>query len=287
MIKYLNGIKETVDFDEMPTFLLYDNIEDEEYPSHWHAPLEIVMPLTNDYTISCEGIPYTLKEEELIIISPGVVHKCHASSGRRLIFQAALSKFANFSDFGSKFGNLKPSIVVSRDSNSEIHAECVSIMHDIMNEYFSEDVAREYAIASDVLRLLCLIFRTSSFQPKAASNASKQHLNVEIFDQIRDYTLAHCTENITLDEIAERSGFSKYYFTRAFKDYSGTSYYKFLNICRINYSTELLIDPEISITEVAINSGFNTISSFIRMFKQIKGCTPTDYRKMHEMLQYD
>ena len=283
MIKYLNGKKETVEFDNLPTFLLYDNIDIEEYPDHWHAPMEIIMPLENGYTISCDRSVYDLNVNDILLIPPGVVHKCHASPGRRLIFQAALSKFAILSDFNKKFSNSFPAMLITADTFPEIHDRCVGLMLNIMDEYFSDDVAKEYAIASDVLKLMELALRATDNQAKAASaNTTKHQMNVEIFDQIRDFTLKHCTENLSLDEISERSGFSKFYFSRAFKNYSGISYYRFLNICRINYSAELLIDPEISITEVAISSGFNSISSFIRMFKQIKGCTPTDYRKMHE-----
>ncbi|MBS7303966.1 MAG: helix-turn-helix transcriptional regulator [Lachnospiraceae bacterium] len=44
---------------------------------------------------------------------------------------------------------------------------------------------------------------------------------------------------------------------------------------------KLLINLDNSITDVALNSGFSSMSSFIRMFKQIKGCTPTEFRSMY------
>lgn len=286
MIKHLTGMKETVDFDELPTFLLHDNTDLEEYPSHWHTPVEIIMPLVNSYTISCEGKPYLLEENDLLIVAPGVVHKCHASEGRRLIFQADLSKFS-IDDFNTKFNNIGSIMLISKDSHPEILDEASSLMLDIMDEYLSNNISKECAIASDLLKLLCISFRAFNTSTNNSHGTTKHQINMEIFDKIRDFTIEHCKENLTLDEVAKHSGFSKYYFSRSFKEYSGTSYYKFLNICRINHSTELLIDPELSITEVAIESGFNSISSFIRMFKQIKGCTPTDYRKMHEMVTYE
>lgn len=283
MIKYLEGKKETVAFDKLPTFMLYDNVDLEEYPYHWHAPIEIIMPLENNYTVSCDGKVYDLDVNDVLIIFPGVVHKCHACPGRRIIFQAAISKFAILNDFNTKFNHDMAAMLISKDSHADIHSQCVSIMLNIMDEYFSKDIAKEYAIASDLLKILELILRFSVNQTKVSSdNLSKHHSNIEIFDQIREFTMKHCTENLTLDEIAAKSGFSKFYFSRAFKDYTGISYYRYLNVCRINYSAELLIDPDISITEVAISSGFNSISSFIRMFKQIKGCTPSEYRKMKE-----
>ena len=58
--------------------------------------------------------------------------------------------------------------------------------------------------------------------------------------------------------------------------------YKYLNKKRIEYAEKLLVDPELSITEVALQSGFSSLSAFIRMFKLIKDCTPTEFRNLYE-----
>ncbi len=78
------------------------------------------------------------------------------------------------------------------------------------------------------------------------------------------------------------AGFSKYHFTRLFKNFTGTSFYKYLNKKRIEHAEKLLVDPELSITEVALQSGFSSLSAFIRMFKLIKDCTPTEFRNLYE-----
>ena len=61
------------------------------------------------------------------------------------------------------------------------------------------------------------------------------------------------------------------------------SFYKYLNQKRIENAERLLINPEVSVTEVSLSSGFTSLSSFIRMFKQIKGCTPSEYRTMYNL----
>ena len=86
---------------------------------------------------------------------------------------------------------------------------------------------------------------------------------------------------MSLDDAANLAGFSKYHFTRLFKDFTGYSFYKYLNKKRIEHAERLLIDPEVLITEAALQSGFSSLSSFIRMFKIIKGCTPTEFRNMN------
>ena len=57
---------------------------------------------------------------------------------------------------------------------------------------------------------------------------------------------------------------------------------KFLNQKRIEYAKSLLLDPELAVTEVAAQSGFSSLSAFLRMFKQLNLCTPTEFRSMYD-----
>jgi len=78
------------------------------------------------------------------------------------------------------------------------------------------------------------------------------------------------------------SGFSKFYFSRLFKQFTNVSFYKYVNQKRIEKAAEMLTEPNISITNVALSCGFESLSSFIRMFKIVKGCTPTEFRNMYQ-----
>ncbi len=104
---------------------------------------------------------------------------------------------------------------------------------------------------------------------------------MEEFLKLCDYIEAHCSEDLNLDDAANMCGFSKFYFSRMFKQFANISFYKYVNQKRIAKAAELLITPENSITDVALNCGFSSLSSFIRMFKIIKGCTPTEFRNMY------
>ena len=86
-------------------------------------------------------------------------------------------------------------------------------------------------------------------------------------------------EDISLDYLADQVGFSKFHFSRLFKEYTDYNFSDYLCIRRIKAAETLLEDPDYSITEVALNSGFASISTFNRIFKQKKGITPSEHRK--------
>ena len=103
-----------------------------------------------------------------------------------------------------------------------------------------------------------------------------------MFIKICDYINEHCSEDLTLEAVADMSGFSKFYFSKLFKQFTNVSFYRYVNQKRIAKAELLLINPENSITDVALSCGFSSLSPFIRMFKLIKGCTPTEFRNIYK-----
>lgn len=286
MIKILNGVRETVSYDVSKTLKLFYNNEYEEYPFHWHTPVEVIMPIKQPYHIELPSdVHYHMKEQDILFIRPGVLHKIYAQEGERVIFQFNMNILNSLDEFDDFFPPAASAMLITPETNPEIHADCVKHMMDITNEYLSDDVLKDAAVYGMLLQLLVLINRNSHSANVVFSDVTqtKQKEYVDKFVGITDYIKQHCNEDISLDEIAGMSGFSKYHFSRLFREFAGTSYYKYLNQKRIEFAEQILLDPEINITEAAVRSGFNSISAFIRMFKQIKGCTPTEFRNLHRL----
>ena len=111
--------------------------------------------------------------------------------------------------------------------------------------------------------------------------SGKQHEYIEKFMNICNYITEHCSENINMEELANLAGFSKFHFSRLFKQFSGMSCYEYLLQKRVALAEQLLIQPDISITEAAMLSGFNSLSTFNRVFKSHKNCTPSEYKNLN------
>lgn len=284
MIEQLNGLHETVNYKENTNIRLYDNIKSEDYPAHWHTPIEIIMPITNGYTIILGNTVTKLNPSDIIFIVPGVVHALKApSQGRRLILQIEPSVLRQLKDMESIINMISPAITITSKTSPTLHKVLHSNILSIANEYNNASPFYETAIYSIFMDMLVYIGRNTSelvehFHTK--NQISKEHMDK--FMSICTYISAHCTEDLNLDEIAQIAGFSKYHFTRLFKQYTNTTFYKYLTQKRIEHAEQLLIDPDLSITEVALNSGFSNQSAFIRMFKMMKSCTPTEYRNMYD-----
>ncbi len=95
-----------------------------------------------------------------------------------------------------------------------------------------------------------------------------------------DYIFSHYARELPLDEVAEHMGMKPTYFSRVFKQATGRCFSEFVNRLRISKSCELLADGEKTVTDVCFESGFNNISNFNRRFQQLKGMTPSHYRRL-------
>jgi AraC-like DNA-binding protein/ActR/RegA family two-component response regulator len=84
---------------------------------------------------------------------------------------------------------------------------------------------------------------------------------------------------LSLGRIAQKACLSKYHFSRKFKKYIGTSPIQFMRNRRICQAILLLQNTELSISSVAIRSGFNDQSEFTKWFKKATGFTPSWYKK--------
>ncbi|HCB90521.1 MAG TPA: AraC family transcriptional regulator, partial [Ruminococcaceae bacterium] len=86
---------------------------------------------------------------------------------------------------------------------------------------------------------------------------------------------------LTLKQLADEAGLAPQYFCRVFKQVTGRTPIDYLNYYRIECAAELLCATEDSITEIALSCGFNDLSYFIRLFRQMKGMSAGQFRKRH------
>lgn len=97
--------------------------------------------------------------------------------------------------------------------------------------------------------------------------------------KILDYINTYLGEDITLDTLAEMTGISSYHFLRLFKKSMNESPLQYIIRARMEIAKKLLLQSDLSITEIALEVGYDSISHFINLFKRHTGITPARYRR--------
>ncbi|MCR5684801.1 MAG: AraC family transcriptional regulator [Lachnospiraceae bacterium] len=288
MIEILNGIVETVAYNGMNGVRIHHNREADDYPIHWHTAMEIIMPFENTYEVTIGSSTLIVEPGDIIIIPPGELHILKApDTGSRLITMVDYSLLCNLKSMDQLLHTLHPyCLIKSRNGDDladELSATLKELLLEIESEYFSGTPFREARIYSLLISFFVTIGREAGNLGARFGNftTNKQHEYVEKFMNVCGYINEHCTEDITVEELAALAGFSKFHFARLFKQFTNSSYYEYLTHKRIEHAEAMLITPDISITEVAMQSGFNSLSTFNRVFKSVKGCTPSEYKGLN------
>ncbi len=284
MIENLSGTHEVVNYRTNFRMRLYNNKEAENYPPHWHAPYELIMPTSGSYRVVCSDQVFSLKTGDVLIICPGTLHELFApESGARIIFQPSISCIT-LREIDMITAMLAPAICITPENYPSIHPHIRSLVQEISEAYNSADSYAETFIYSRFLDILYTVARVISddLREPFDADALSQRDYIEKFRSICDYINDNFAEDLSLESVASMAGFSKYHFSRLFKQYTNTTFYRYLNERRISHAKTLLISPDISVLDAAIQCGFSSHTAFLRMFKQLTGYTPTKFRQMYE-----
>ncbi|MFO1487646.1 MAG: helix-turn-helix domain-containing protein [Verrucomicrobiota bacterium] len=99
-----------------------------------------------------------------------------------------------------------------------------------------------------------------------------------VITKAKEYINEHQTEELSLGQVAKAVNTSTFYFCKMFKKVTGINFTDYLSRVRIEKSKNLLLNPNLRVSEIAFEVGFQSLTHFNRVFKRILGQSPTEYR---------
>ncbi len=149
-------------------------------------------------------------------------------------------------------------------------------MQTLRDAYFSTTVvpAKQHEA---VVKLLSIFAQHLSM---LSNQVVVQHENAEppVITRAKEYIQEHQTENLRLGHVAKACNTSTFYFCKMFKKVTGINFTDYLSRVRIEKSKNLLLNPNLRVSEIAFEVGFQSLTHFNRVFKKILGQSPTEYR---------
>lgn len=99
-----------------------------------------------------------------------------------------------------------------------------------------------------------------------------------VIRRAKEFINEHQTEDLTLGQVAKAVNTSTFYFCKMFKKATGINFTDYLSRVRIEKSKNLLLNPNLRVSEIAFEVGFQSLTHFNRVFKKVLGQSPTEYR---------
>lgn len=150
---------------------------------------------------------------------------------------------------------------------------------EILTEMELLEEKDEYQKLLSLMKILGILASSKELVPIDRSFSSLKHSNNETirFQRVFAYLIEHYREEITLKKIAEVAHLSPTSFCRYFKTITGKTFLEIINEYRIQYACQLLKKNELSVSQIAFESGFNDVPYFNKLFKKMKGVSPLGY----------
>ena len=106
----------------------------------------------------------------------------------------------------------------------------------------------------------------------------RENAEPPVITRAKQYIHDHQTEDLRLSQVAKAVNTSSFYFCKMFKKVTGINFTDYLARVRIEKSKNLLLNPNLRISEIAYEVGFQSLTHFNRVFKRLLGQSPTEYR---------
>ncbi|MCR5420749.1 MAG: AraC family transcriptional regulator [Lachnospiraceae bacterium] len=277
---------EIYEFDNMSAFNMSTGYEERSYPMHWHSYGEIMLVgpgEINKYRVN--QTTYDLIEGDFVLIWPMEMHEViDADRMEALVIQFSNAFMNSLFDLQRIMHFYKNLHIICINSHPELVKELREIADKMKKIFFSDSPNRELQCCMLLMEfMLTLDDHRDEFVPEL----KELHGSIYSEDIMRRMVMVtdYIKNNLTADDLsqgtmANMAGISKDYFSRIFKNVTGMNYSKWLNTIRLEKATTLLINEKITLTEVAMLSGFQSIPSFNRVFHDEKGMAPGEYRSL-------
>ncbi len=229
------------------------------WEAHFHGNYELIYVIEGEVPVKLNGVDILLSRSEMLLVSPYAVHSFSVGKD-------ALAWVGVFSDdFVPYFAKNNEGLQFSKFVSSP------DIDEFLRNRFFVDDVTDSY------MRISCLYMICAECLKNALPIGSKS--DRKFMNNVIEYISCEFDNDITLKDLAERYNYEYHYCSSIFNKCFSMNFKAFLNIFRIERACELLGENDLEITEIHKRCGFSSIRNFNRVFKDVVGSTPSEYRK--------
>ena len=252
-----------------------------QIPVHWHDEFEIIYVRSGFLTVSISGESYIGKTGEAFVVSPGNLHLMGAQSGTvdyyTFLFPLKYISFRTDDMLDEKLleplnsGHLMICPRV-KDTAKELCEQLIEI-------YEAKKDESESKITTQVRTKIILLQFILEMWKKGFVIENDTNGRNTVEKEMVSYIQQNFTGKISLREFGEQFHLSEKYISRYFKEHFHITLSQYVTYLRLEHAKQLLQDTDIPVTDVAMQSGYQNVSYFIRSFQKAYAVSPLKYRK--------
>ncbi|MDR1176530.1 MAG: helix-turn-helix domain-containing protein [Treponema sp.] len=249
---------------------------------HWHNEIEIVFACQGDLLVEYGGVKRLLRQGEIAVINSTEIHAVNSvdstDSREHIVFMLQIS-VQFFRTMSAHINSLRFLDRIEGPEAEEIRKYLLLVMDEEQNEREAKP-AVIHGFCGLIVALLLRHFceNISSEFPKNETS-SDYNRNYDRLKKVLGFVNEHYAESPSLNEIAEIVYVSPYYLSHFFTRTMGMTYLQYLNYVKVTMAKQSLAATDDAVIDILSRSGFANTKTFNRVFREIVGCSPSEYRK--------
>ena len=252
-----------------------------QIPVHWHDEFEIIYVRSGFLTVSISGESYIGKTGEAFVVSPGNLHLMGAQTGTvdyyTFLFPLKYISFRTDDMLDEKL--LEPLNSGHLMIGPRVKDTAKELCEQLIEIYMAKKDESESKITTQIRTKIILLQFILEMWKKGfvIENDTSGRNTVE--KEMVSYIQQNFTGKISLREFGEQFHLSEKYISRYFKEHFHITLSQYVTYLRLEHAKQLLQDTDIPVTDVAMQSGYQNVSYFIRSFQKAYAVSPLKYRK--------
>ena len=238
---------------------------------HWHENIEFIYVLSDSFKILIDSTTYEAKKGDLIFIGEHCVH-LFLSSGTMYLGQFSVSLLLGGHQ---SLKPVKPHITAEEIANDPVLANRLNHLFELMKTTNIVEKNDKNIFAQNIFSAFYFAVAEKFPQEEQKSSSKKERKD---FYGIVNFINEHFSENITVTNIAKSLYMDRGKLSKLFTKYSAMSVSDYINNLRITKAKELL-ENGYSVTQAALESGFQSVRTFNNIYKNITGTTPSQRKQ--------
>lgn len=244
-----------------------------DFSYHYHDFHKIIVFISGKVTYHIEGKAYHLKPRDILLVSQGAIHKPEIDPSvpyERYIFWIRDDLSCQELNTCFQKANDRSFNLVRADSALQERLKDLlpEIEQTLQNKHFGDTVLRDALFTQFMIYINRIFLRTSSSPDKKTYSSDTQ------VEQLLKYINRNLSENLSIDQLAERFFLSKYHMMRKFKNETGYTIHNYITSKRLLMARSL-ISQGIPVMKAALASGFRDYTTFVRAYKKQFGKAPS------------
>ena len=239
--------------------------------TNWHDNTEFIHCTDGYGFVNCDSNSIEMKKGDTVVINARCLHSIRSICNFK--YHCLIVDNSFFKDNGIEIEKINFDETVDDKSASE---KMTNIAACIKNKELDLYVARTRLA---ILDYICHM--TENFSHRVLDKSNKTSKGYAAVLDAIEYINNHFSEKLTLEEIASKVGFSRYHFTRIFKENTGVTVVEHINARRCDNASFLLRKTNKPISEIGVECGFDSPSYFAKSFSSSYGLLPSEYRKKY------